>query len=219
MKVKFASHIDSMTGKSGNVVAVQGRTGPVFRRRVKGRNPKTSAQVSQRSNFSLASKGYKTLSAANVAAWATFAGTLSYKNKLTGQSYTPTAIDVFVGLAAKFKQINPAGTIPVTPPATSFAGDTITLTVLGLSGGMQFTANNPNATNVKTEFLVQRLASANRKPKSKGYRSNGFIAFTSGTLVSGITTTPGTYAVAYRFVNTLTGQETAPVSLGNVVTT
>jgi hypothetical protein len=59
------------------------------------------------------------------------------------------------------------------------------------------------------------LKSKNRKP-GKAFTSAGFVAFASGSLSKDIAVTPGYYAVAYRFVNSATGQSsiirTLPVS-------
>ena len=71
----------------------------------------------------------------------------------------------------------------------------------------------PEALNVTTELLLQPLKSANRTPQPKGYRSKGFMAFTGTTLSAPITVPAGWYVPAYRFVNTLTGQDTGLVIL------
>ena len=56
-------------------------------------------------------------------------------------------------------------------------------------------------------------------PTAKGYRSKGFVAFAPGSLTQNITVTPGFYVPAYRFVNTLTGQEIGMTVLPVVQTT
>lgn len=64
-----------------------------------------------------------------------------------------------------------------------------------------------------TEFLLQPLAGPNRTPQAGAYRSHGFFAFVAGTLSHDVDVPPGTYAAAYRFVNSATGQESGLVSL------
>ena len=64
------------------------------------------------------------------------------------------------------------------------------------------------------ELLLQTLKSRNRTPGPKGYRSKAFNAFAAGPgLNFPVPTVAGFYAPAYRFVNTLTGQETPLVAL------
>jgi hypothetical protein len=121
-------------------------------------------------------------------------------------------------LAVKFLQINPSGTVPVTPPAGPFLGDTITVTAVADTGKVTFTASGPNALGVRTELLLQRLPGRNWNPQPGGYRSRGFVNFTGGSLSSDVPASPGWYAAAYRFVSVATGQATrlAPIGVSQV---
>ncbi len=65
--------------------------------------------------------------------------------------------------------------------------------------------------------MVQPLANVNRKPQTGGYTSHSFYAFAVEALSKTVVLTPGAYALAYRFVNSATGQEVALVPLTTVV--
>ena len=70
-------------------------------------------------------------------------------------------------LAARFLQVSPAGTIPLTPPASAFNGDGCTVTAAGGAGKVTFTASAANGANITTELL----------PQPNGYRTKGFQVF------------------------------------------
>lgn len=212
-KIALSGELQDIRGKVGTNVYTKSHTGPVLRVKVKGTVTHTPAQTSVRSNFTRASAGFKAMTPAQVVNWRNYALTVTKKNTVNGKAYHPTPINAYNGLTSKFLQINPAGTPPLTPPASSFTGDTVAVTIAGGVGQLTFTGSGANATNVKTEFLLQRLLSQSRLPTYKGYRSKGFAALTAGGLTATITTASGYYAAAYRFVNTLTGQETPLVAL------
>ncbi len=184
-----------------------------MRPRVNPSNPKTTAQLGVRGNLAKAAAAFKNLTTAQVAAWKAYANTIMKHNPVSGDAYSPTAINVFVALAAKFLQVNPSGTIPVTPPASAFGGDSITVTATAGTGQITFTGSGINSANVKTELLLLPLDSKNCTPFAGNYRTKAFYAFTNGSLTTTVTVTTGYYAAAYRFVNTQTGQETLLVTL------
>lgn len=209
-KVSFSANIEDIRGKVGNSVFTAGRSGAVLRTRAQVKNPNTAAQSGVRANLSKASATFKGLTSAQVTQWANYAATIVRHNPVNGTAYNPAANTIFVALASKFLQITLNGTIPVTPPSSAFAGDTIAVTAAGASGSVTFTASG---TNTKTELLLQRLPSANRTPSAKGYRSKRFVAFAGTGLTSNVPVAPGIYVPAYRFVNTLTGQDTGLIIL------
>lgn len=209
MKARPSMAFEELSGKDGQVVAVRSRYGTVLRPRTTPKNPKSAAQTFVRGNLTKAAKAFKSFNSTQLANWTTFANTITRKDPVTGQSYHPTAINAFVELAAKFLQATPAGTIPLTPPATAFLGDDVVITTTAAAGKITFTASKGNAANVATEFLVQPLASPNVKSQPGAYRSKGFFSFVTGTLSQDVAVTAGYWAVGYRFVNKLTGQETA----------
>lgn len=214
-KIAYSAAINSIRGKMGTDVFTRARNGATSRIRVSGRNPKTGAQVAVRSNLTRAATAFKNLTPVQALQWNNYALTITRTNPVNGTTYNPSGISVFVQLASKFLQINPSGTIPVAPPTTGFFGDGISITATAGTGQVTFTASAANATNVRTELLVQNLRGRNRVPSAKGYRSRGFISFVAGTLTATVNVSAGPVAVGYRFVNTLTGQATQifPISI------
>jgi hypothetical protein len=200
-------------GKAGNVVFAQTRFGLVVRPRTVPRNPRTPAQLASRDRLTRASAAYRALTDAQLAAWSAYARTLSRTSPAGGPPYVPAAQNVFVGLAAKFLQVNPGESIPLDPPAAPFLGDGITVTASAVSGGVEFAASGPNAVGVVTELLIQPLARAARAPKERGYRPQAFVAFAPGSLSYTVSVTPGAYAPAIRFVRAATGQQSGLLPL------
>src|SRR5258706_15690238 len=153
------------------------------------------------------------MTAAQAAAWGNYASGQTKSDPRTGKSYHPTGITAFTALASKFLQVSPAGTIPLTPPTTSFAGDPPVITATGGAAKVTFNSGSINAANVTTELLLQPLKSANRKPQPGGYRTKAFQVFVNGGLSAIVTIPAGWYVPAYRFVNILTGQDVGMVIL------
>lgn len=213
-KAKLGALLQDLSGKVGNAVFVKSKEGPVVRVRTSPTNPKTTAQVAARARLSTVSKIFKGFNATQEAAWDNYASTLTHKDSITSKRFTPTAITAFTALGTKFLQVNPTGTVPTTPPTSSYSGDIITLTALASTGKITFTASAANALPNKTELLLQPLKSRNRNPQKGAYRSQAFVAFTAGSLSADVVVPPGYYAAAYRFVNLMTGQETALVPIG-----
>lgn len=212
-KVAFSAEIQDLRGKIGNTVFTRARNGATVRARVNVSNPRTSAQTAVRANLARASAAYKNMTPAQVQAWRAYASTQTRRDPITGASYTPAANTVFTGLASKFLQNNPAGAIPVTPPASAFGGDALTVIASEVNGTVLFEASGPDTANVKTELLLQPLKSQNRTPTAKGYRTRAFVAFAAGALDHNVPVPNGFYVPAYRFINALTGQDTELVTL------
>jgi len=84
-------------------------------------------------------------------------------------------------------------------------------------GVVEVAADRPNSAGVMTELLFQPIAHRRRKVKTREWRSAGFVSFVSGGLVVEVPLPAGTYALAYRFVDGGSGQETAMASLGSAV--
>lgn len=206
-KAELGILLQDLRGKAGNVVFQGSRDGLVVRPRVKGTNPDTPAQQAVRENFSHAGALWRTFTKQQVQAWRNYAAHVTKHNSVTGKAYHPTPFAAFVGLASKFLQVNPAGTVPTDPPAAPFDGDNLTWTVTPAAGKITFTPSAANSAGCTTEFLLQPLANANRKPSKKAYKSYGFHAFATTTGWD-VTVGAGTYAVAIRYVNPATGQET-----------
>jgi len=202
--------LQSLAGKAGTAVFQRSSNGIVVRPRVKGANPRTPAQEAVRAALTKASRDWASFNPAQVAEWRQFASFQVHHDQISGKGYKPQGINAYMELACKFYLVNPNGTAPTTPPATPFEGDTVTITATADTGTITFTASGANAANVTTEFLLQPLRNANRKPQKNGYRSKGFFAFSAGNLSHEIEVPSGYYAAGYRFVNSATGQATEP---------
>src|SRR2546422_186833 len=142
---------NNIRGKAGSVVFARSKDGTVIRPRVAARNPRTPAQVAVRVALGKSAAAYKTLTPAQVIVWTNYAQTYTKHDPRTGKTYFSSGIAAFTSLASKFLLVTPTGTIPVTPPATSFSGDTITVTAAGASGKVTFTGSAANGTNITTE--------------------------------------------------------------------
>ena len=203
-------------GKAGSAAFSRRNGGIVLRPRTLPRNPRTHAQTAVRNHIAKAVIAYRALTPVQAAAWKAYAQTQFRIDARDGTARNPTAYAAFVGLAAKFLQINPSGAIPVNPPAFGFVGDLITVTAAGGTGQITFTPSAFNSVNVKTEVLLQPLRFGHQSPNPRGYRTQSFAAFTLGTPTVTLSVAPGWYAPAYRFVHVLTGQETQMKLLGVV---
>lgn len=205
---KMGAFADTLRGKSGNSVFSKTKSGIVVRDLVIPTNPQTPAQQGIRNKFRAGSQTWTTLTANQVANWNKYAATLTMRSK-GGKLRKKRGIDVFTGLATKFLQVSPNGSIPLTPPTSAFTGDTITLTVSSETPGeLLFEASGGNAAGVTTEILLQPLANANRKPQPGAFRTEQFHVFTTGAGQSLTVNVPaGYYAAAYRFVRIATGQD------------
>ncbi len=212
-RVAFSAEVADIRGKIGSVVFSRARSGATIRSRGPVRNPKSAAQTAVRGHLGRASSTFKGLSSTNVTAWRAYAATQTATDEISGEVYAPSANAVFVGLATKFLQATPTGTIPTTPPSAPFTGDAVTVSAAGSSGQVAFTATGANAVSVAVELLLQPLASANRTPRPNGYRTKQYHVFVAGALTVSFALPVGWYAPAYRFVNLVTGQSTGLVTL------
>ncbi|HRF61201.1 MAG TPA: hypothetical protein PLH94_14960 [Fimbriimonadaceae bacterium] len=168
-----------------------------------------------RAAFSKATKGWRTLTTAQAAAWNAFASTILENDDISGNKTKRSGFNWYVALSSRFYLVNGiAGTAPTTPPTTAFLGDNLTFTVLAGAGNIKITASGPNSAGTTTALLVQKLSSANAKPQKNGYRTKTHFAFASGSLQATPTLPPGVYAVAPQYVSMTTGQETALNALG-----
>lgn len=211
--VKLNAAFESFSGKTGNAVFAATKDGTVFKNRPTKNDPKSPAQVAQRARMKKVTGIYKGFTAAQATTWNNYGATLPPRTNKAGDKIRPSGIQAFAKLGTKFLAVTPAGTVPTTPPATEFLGDTLTVTAAAATGKVTFTGSGGNANNVTTELLLQPLPSAARKPRSNAYRSQIFKVFATGSLNADVVAPAGYYSPAYRFVNTQTGQELAVVPL------
>lgn len=214
MKAKLSMAFEDLRGKDGNVVIRGSRTSLVLTPLRTPNNPDSASQRAVRTYFRTAAKTYATLTSSQVSAWKDYANTINRTDPVSGQSYHPLPINVFIELTTKFLQLTPSGSIPLTPPTSSFIGDTITLSVSNPSTGvLRFTASAGNTVGVTTEILLQKLANGNRTPSSNKYRHSAFKFFTSLSLTQDVTVPAGFYASGYRFIKNATGQATPMIPI------
>lgn len=214
MKARLSMAFQDLRGRDGTVVIAKGRSGLKLTPWKAPTNPRTTAQTQVRSYLSRATALYKAMTQSQGNAWRAYGATQVRTNPVTLETYTLTGINAFVELTTKFLQLNPTGTIPMSPPTTKFNGDSITVTASSSAAGtITFTASGANAAGVTTELLIQPLPSLQRKPGAKAYRHAAFKAFASGSLTQNVSVPAGYYAAGYRFVKASTGEATEIVAL------
>lgn len=214
-KARLGSILGEVSGRIGSEVATRGRGGTILRGLPTYRRPTSPNEQITQTRMAAVMATYNTLTHAQAMAWNAYGQTITHHNAVSGRAYHPTGQNVFVALASKFLQANPAGTVPLVPPTTSFVGDTLTLTAAGAAGHLTFTASAPNAPGVLTELLVQKLKTPRRAP-TPVYKSEAFASFAPGGLAVTLAFPPGVYACAFRFVEAATGQMTELVRVGVV---
>jgi hypothetical protein len=94
--VKYISPlISDGRNKLGGDVFARNRAGVYVRTWLKPKNPKTVLQQTYRANFSTYTKGFRGLTAAQIAAWNLLASNTTLVDTL-GQNYTPTGLQLFI---------------------------------------------------------------------------------------------------------------------------
>lgn len=115
-KVKFTAFLADMRGKVNGSVFSRNKGGAYVRTKVTPNNPQTSAQVNARALLSTYSQNWKSLTAAQRAAW-----NAAVSNFLTtdifGDIKTPTGKNLYVRLNANI--INGGGSAITSPPLPS----------------------------------------------------------------------------------------------------
>lgn len=220
-KLRLAAFTTAMSGKLDTLTFSDTKEGTIMRMRVTPKNPRSASQIATRLAFTKATRQWATLTSGQIAAWEAFAQGYEVTEETTEVVYHSYGFNAFVKLAAKYFAVNPSSTsAPTNPPATSFNGDTAKITADAIAGAVKFTSNAANASKVTTALLLQPLKNKNRKPSATGYRTKVYFTFLAGTLTKDVTVPSGYYAAGYQFVNTDTGQETAPVyiTVANPVT-
>ncbi len=215
-KVKLSAFSTALSGKLGNLSFSNTKEGTIMRERVTPRNPSTPAQVAVRAAFTKATKQWATLTTGQLSAWYAYAKSYTNVEETTEKTYNSEGFNAFVKLAAKWYAVNSTGTAPVNPPLSTFDGDPITITATAQVGGVKFTASAANRSGTTTALLIAALGGKNRQANASQYREKLYFTFAAGTLDKVVTLPAGFYAAGYSFVNTATGQESAPVLLGTV---
>lgn len=179
-----------------------------MRERVVPENPKSAAQQNVRGAFGGASKGFKNMPNVDALAWDEFGKTQRSK---TGKPLS--GIGAWNRLAIVYRLVNPGGTPPLTPPEADYLGGGFAVSAASDTGSIVF-SGSPTPAGTVVEVLLQKLPSANRKPTYTGYKTVAYTVFSVTNHNKYVAEVgPGTYAAAYRFVDTATGQQTELVQL------
>lgn len=210
-RARFSIAFEDLRGAVGRRVLIRTAAGPAMRGKPTYRYPKNPDVLAGNSRFVQAGAAWNDLSLAEVEAWRAYASTVIRTDEVTGQRYHPTPKNAFVGLAVKFLQITPEGSIPRLPPMGEFVPDALSVSISPVPGGVLFTATGSNSEDVSTELLFQRLKNIRCQP-GKVYKSLAFHAFGGEPLA--ISLEPGAYGFAYRFVRPTTGQATPYSRIG-----
>ena len=216
-RVRTAGFIGGLSGTTGGAVFVARRDGSVLvRERPTFSNTPTTAQTDCKEAMAKASAAFRALDPEEARAWKAFARILAKQRAASGRSGTVSAQNIFVGLAFKLYQMDPAAVPPRTPPQEDFTGDGVVVSAAADGAEIVFQALSPNSPNVATELLVQELRTAATDPALRGYRNAAFVQFAPGSLSAAVPSAPGWHATAVRFVNRTTGQTSAVVELAVV---
>ena len=189
-KMQLNVFANAMSGKAGNAVFAETKQGTEMRPHTIPYNPDTAAQRKVRNQFTRYTAGWSVMTTAQKAVWKDYAAKTKKRDPITGKVFVPQARNLYGGLTTKFYLVNPTGTPPLTPPATSYAGDVITVTATPATAGkITFTASAANTAGNTTELLLQKLASDDRTPMKDGYRTQQYLAFSTplNILISGLT--------------------------------
>lgn len=214
-KARLSGAFLDVRGRVGSEVLVLTSGGLAMRGRPKYKYPAKPAVQQGSERLRLANAAWNELTAVGARAWRAYAATLVRSSSNPGASSTPLAKNVFVGLACKFLQVSPGGSIPMNPPPSTFLGDRLEIEVIVVAGGLEIQASEPNSNGTTTEIMVQKLANPRRLP-GPFYKSALFHEFTSSGESAFIALAPGSYALAYRYVEVATGQSVDPLLLGVV---
>lgn len=213
-RARLGMAFQDVRGTMGNQVLVLTRSGLVVRGKPQYKFPISPATRAQTDRLKAAAEVWNSLTLEQVEAWRRYGETQRRMDPVTMKAYTQTANAAFVGLSTKFLQANPGAPIPVWPPDSEFMGDSVVLSVAVAAPGVaRFRASGPNAPDVVTELLMQKLPNIRRVPKPF-YASAAFHVFTPGSLEFDLAVEAGAYAFAYRFVRLSSGQSMEPLLLG-----
>ena len=94
--IKFGGGVTDARGSLAGNTFTRSRAGAVMRQRVAPIQPNSVAQSNQRAVLASAVAAYTSFTSAQVAAWQAFAEQITKTNKL-GDTYTPSAIQIYVG--------------------------------------------------------------------------------------------------------------------------
>jgi len=94
MQWKLSGILADVNGSFGGSTVFEGRTGLIMRNVRKGKNPRSSGQLSRRGQFTTATQAWRGLSDVRLAAWKEAAKLMPKKGKV-GQSYSSTGAALY----------------------------------------------------------------------------------------------------------------------------
>lgn len=210
-----AAVVGPISGRLGGVVFADTPWGMTMRELPDPSRKVSAAQTEVRMRLARASAAFRAMTLDQAAAWRAYAAALNGDLPQSSRAGGISAQQAFNALTTKLLQIDPEADIPLTPPSDPFGGDALTFTLAPAPGGVQVTADRPNAPGVVTELMLQRLPSVHCRTYLQRYRTARFTAFDSGLSVV-LPCGPGVWAVAARFVRASTGQTVATMEIGVV---
>lgn len=213
-KAALSGMLSQVRGRVGEDVLVRTRSGIAVRQRPKYKQFPNPATEGARARLLAAKDAWNEMNSAQVAEWRDYARTQIKVSPTDGSRYSPIAYNAFVGLATRYLQASPTSPIPLVPPTEAFTGDRVTLTLVGIEGGVRVVPSGPNSPGVTTEILMQVLPNERRSP-TKFYKSLLFHVFTNEPL--DIPLPKGVFAFSTRFVQLATGQASGELLLGTVI--
>ena len=177
MKAKFGAIVVDGRGKIGGHVASKNRSGSYFRTKVTPVNPSSTAQVTIRNRFSALSQGWRSLSAAQRAAWNAAVGDFSRTN-IFGDLINPSGFNLYqrlnnnlvrIGESAIDTPPTPASIVDIVIGAVSMAAAAGTAS-LAYTVGADATSEievwatpplSPGVSFVKSEYRLITQVTAN----------------------------------------------------------
>jgi len=111
--------VTDIRGKNGGHVFTKNKTGNVMRTKKTPANPKTSYQTAVRARLTSLSQGFRSLSAANIAAWNSAAKNF-VKHNVFGDKHNPSGLNLYVWLNSNL--INVGVSALTTPPSPGSTG-------------------------------------------------------------------------------------------------
>lgn len=218
MKMQFGSIVVAGRGKIGGHVASQNRAGAYMRTKVSPVNPQTTSQLGARNRLTGRSQAWKVLTQAQRDAW-NAAVSLYARTDIFGSLRNPSGFNLYqrinnnllvVGAAAIVSPALPAAvlTVGLTSIVATVAGQLLPMTLTGAvpaGTAVKVFATSPQSPGisfVKSEFrLISTLPAATATPVALGAAYTAkFGAFVAGQKIF----------VKIEFINTLTGQNSAP---------
>jgi hypothetical protein len=230
--------VSDVAGQFSGLVVVNQAGGLVIRRPGRFRRQMNPAQQAASARLRQASALWGGMSLEQALRWEHYARGRQRPNRLTGDLYAPSGFNAFVALATKALQVDPGAPVPLSPPATDYLGDPVTLGLVGeglgsapgpggeltmapvvrsrLAGALVVRASGPNEPGSVTELVLERLPNERRKPTGR-MRSAAFHRFEPGSLELALEVGSGWWVVGYRFVRAATGQQTQALIIGRTL--